>query len=264
MDNYTIPKASAIYVDLENMALTGEDLALEFDVSLVMERVAAYSRPILRKVYGNWHRFTKYGPAFMEAAFELVQCFSGTSGKNGVDIQLSVDALEGLILWQHINTVFLVTGDSDYCPLVRTLRKLDRQVIGIGWLASTSKVFREHCDEFWPYDEIIKTSAVSMKLANCAKLTLLLQQVFGDLQTAEWVRMSTLKSTMLKRDSAFDEKEHGFAKFSDFVVAHPFLLTRFSEESSDYLVKYLPNGVIMQNRKPSQNGSGHGVVMATG
>ena len=107
---------------------------------------------------------------------------------------------------------------------------------------------------------MIKTSEENQKLGNCAKLNLLLQQIFDDPPSADWVRMSALKNAMLNRDPAFDEKEYGFAKFSDFVTAHPHLVTKFSEESSDYLVRFWRNRIVRQNGKQSKNGSARGPV----
>jgi uncharacterized LabA/DUF88 family protein len=235
MNNATELRASGIFVDLENMA-NGQQ-GVHFDISQIMSRASAVSSPVLRKAYGNWGRFAPYRHDFMNEAFDLSQFFKMPSGKNGLDMQMSVDALEAIYLFPHIELLFLVTGDTDFCPLVRVLRKHGRQVIGIGWLKSTGKAFRQHCDDFWPYDEIAGLSTVKVKSMNSDALRNLINQAAADLNGNEWVKMSTFKDAILRRDPAFDEKNYGFTGFSKFVEAHPGLRSRFSERLSDYLVQ---------------------------
>lgn len=144
MSNITKLKASAIFVDLENIALASDRKGVRFNLLPIMAHISEISSPVLRKAYGDWGRFAKYRNDFIDKAFDLVQVFgNGVSGKNGVDIQMSVDAIETIFFFPHITTIFLVTGDSDYCPLVRMLRKHERSIIGISWLECTSKIFRE-------------------------------------------------------------------------------------------------------------------------
>lgn len=146
-------KVSSVFVDLENMV--GQRQGRRFDIAQIMSQVSEISTPVLRKAYGEWGRLAKfYRDDFIEQAFDLVQLFAISPGKNGLDIQMSVDSLEAIFLWPNISLVFLVTGDGDFCSLVRTLRRHGRQVIGIGWLEQTSKTFQKHCDEFWPYESL--------------------------------------------------------------------------------------------------------------
>lgn len=239
MNNSLDLNASAIFVDLENMV--GGEHGARFDISQVMNRVGKRGIPVLRKAYGNWGRYAPYRHDFINQAFDQVQLFNVTEVKNGLDIQMSVDALEAIFLFPHIKTIFLLSGDSDFCPLVRILRKHGRQVIGIGWLASTSKALREHCDEFWPYDELAGISTIERKSITSKALKYLISQVATELGPGEWVKMSTLKDAILRRDPAFDEKQYGYSSFSQFVDAYPDLQAKFSERFSDYLVR-LPGG----------------------
>lgn len=241
MCNSTVLKASAIFVDLENIA-HGEK-GDHFDISQIMARVNKINPPVLRKAYGDWGQFARYRSDFTDEAFDLVQV---AWGKNGVDIQMSVDALEAIFLFSHIGTIFLVTGDSDYCSLARVLRKHQRRVIGISWLESIGKAFRQHCDEFWPYDEIADTSVNGRNWINSEPVQQLILQATEDLGPGQSVRLSRLKEAMRRRDSSFDEKRHGFPKFKSFVEAHPDLVLRFSGETSEYLVT-LPGGRNVSN-----------------
>ena len=248
MGTLTELKASGIFVDLENMAVAGERQGVRFDLSRIMTRVGEISIPILRKAYGDWGRFATYQEDFVDRAFDLVQLFSTPPGKNGLDIQMSVDAVEAIILWPRIDIVFLITGDSDYCPLVRMLRKHGRQVIGIGWQHCTGKTFQEHCDEFWPYDELVGLSVVQ-KLRNCEGLQRLFSQVSAELEPDQWVDIGTFKKIMLRYDPSFNEKQYGFAKLSEFATAHPDLQVKSPDGSSGYLVQLPSSKCVERNGK---------------
>jgi len=249
MCNSTGLKASGVFVDLENMA-NGQK-GNHFDICKIMACVGKISAPVLRKAYGDWGRFAKHRTDFTSEAFDMIHYASMVSGKNGLDIQMTVDVLEAIFLLPHIATVFLLTGDSDYCPLVRILHKYERRVIGIGWSESTGKLFRRHCDDFWSCDEIAALPDNEQKWMNSKAINLLLGQVAEDLdlEPNDWVRMSTLKQAMLQRDPAFDEKQHGFSGFSQFVNAHPDLHSKFSQEISDYFVQLPGSTGVRRNGK---------------
>ncbi len=249
MNNVAELKTSSVFVDLENMAMAGERLGIRFDLAHLMTRVGQVSVPVLRKAYGDWGRFAKYQDDFVERAFDLIQLFSIASGKNGLDIQMSVDAMEAISLWPRITTTFLITGDSDYCPLVRMLRKHGRQVIGIGWLHCAGKAFQEHCDEFWPYDDMTGPSPSQQKFIDSEVVKRLISQAAAELGPGECVRMSILKDTLRHYDPTFDEKQYGFTKFSEFVAAYPDLQVKSSANSSHDLVQLPRCNYIEQNGK---------------
>jgi uncharacterized LabA/DUF88 family protein len=228
-------KKSAVFVDLENMA--GGETSERFDISNVMQSINKISIPVLKRSYGDWGRFARYRDDFTGESFDLVQVASRQSGKNGVDIQICVDALEAIFLFPHISLVFIIAGDSDYCPLVRVLRKHEREVIGIGWLASTGKLLHRHCDEFWSYDELVETFNLEHSWIHSNKVKSLLQQVTLDFGSEAWIRLSALKQALCRYDSTFDEKEHGFSCFSQFVKQHPDLQLEYAVSLSDYRVR---------------------------
>lgn len=247
MNHQPMTNASAIFVDMENMA-NGQK-GNQFDISQIMAYIGSSHPPILRKAYGNWGRFAKYQSSFTEAAFDLVQLSQSKSGKNGLDIHLTTDALEAIFLFPHLTTIFLVTGDSDYCPLVRKLRKHGRQVIGVAWAERTGEVFQQHCDEFRSYDEIIAALDSKQQLLHSENVKQLISQAFTELGHDKWISISILKTVMLRHDPMFDEKQYGFIKFSQFVDAHPDLKLKFSEEQSNYLVCLSINGNGSKNGK---------------
>lgn len=235
---------SAVFVDLENAAQARPDA--RFDIGQLMERVRGQTRPILRKAYGDWGRFASFRHDFLKEAFDQTQLFGlGASGKNGLDIQLSLDALEALFLFPNIEVVVLVTGDSDFCPLVRMLRRHGRKVIGVGWRHSTSRAFRDHCDEFWEYEGLVGLEAhrpISRgEVAADPTLRHLIDGCVARFGAGNWVKMSSLKDQFLSVDPSFDEGAWGFNTFGELVKNHPSLLTRFQENISDYIVR-LPGG----------------------
>lgn len=235
-------KASGIFVDVDNMVLGQQ--ADQFDIGRVMARVRQESPPLLRRAYGDWGRFAQLRPDFTREAFDLVQV---GAGKNGVDIQLAVDALEAIFFLPHIGTIYLVTGDSDYCALARVLRRHRRRVVGISWLDALAKNFREHCDEFWPYDELTGNGTPAQQWVRSERVRGLIRQAAALLGPGEWVKLSKLKIILLDLDPTFDEKKQGFAQFKDFVEAQPDLVLRFSDVIGEYEARLPADDRIARN-----------------
>lgn len=235
-------KASGIFVDVDNMVLGQQ--AEQFDIGRIMARVRQENPPVLRRAYGDWGRFATLRPDFTREAFDLVQV---GAGKNGVDIQLAVDALEAIFFLPHIGTIYLVTGDSDYCALARVLRRHRRRVVGISWLDALAKNFREHCDEFWPYDELPRITPEAQQWASSEPVRELIQQAAALLGPGHWVHLSALKTTLLDLGPAFDEKKYGFAQFKDFVDAQPDLVLRFSGVKNEYEARLPADDRIARN-----------------
>lgn len=244
MSNLTELKASGIFVDLENMARGSEQQGVHFDITRIMAHVGEISQPVLRKAYGEWGRFARYRTDFLDTAFDLVHLFTIAPGKNSLDIQMSVDAIEAIFLWPHISLVFLVTGDGDYCPLVRALRRHGRQVIGIGWLEHTSKTFQKQCDEFWPYDEIADFSTVGQRLVSLKTVIQPTSQTSGDIEP----RKSREKDGMLSENFAMQQKRNGSAKSAQLPDTRHDFEAQFSETLSDQLEQ------LLGKRQESTNG----------
>lgn len=154
--------ASAVFVDVENVAFAPRGVPGRFDLALVMDRIGRDSRPILRYAYADWGQHPGFRQMFLHQQFEAVQTSAINAGKNALDIQLAVDAVESVLVDDGPRIVYLLTSDSDFTPLVRTLRRHDRRIIGLGWRAKTNPVWRNHLDDFIAYEDLAGIAEVSV------------------------------------------------------------------------------------------------------
>jgi hypothetical protein len=145
---------SAVFVDLENMAINPDPDHPAFDLARVMKQVRVLSNPIVRMGFADWSKLPQYARTFVLQGFDQIQATYVSGSKNSADMQLCVDALEVVLLRREIEAVFLVSGDADFTPLARAVRRQGRQVIGIGWRDKASLVFRRNCDRFFAYEEL--------------------------------------------------------------------------------------------------------------
>ena len=145
---------SAVFVDLENMAINPDPDHPTFDLALVMKQVRFLSNPIVRMGFADWSKLPQFARSFVLQGFDQIQATYVTGSKNSADMQLCVDALEVVLMRKEIQAVFLVSGDADFTPLARAIRRQGRQVIGIGWRDKVSVVFRRSCDRFFAYEEL--------------------------------------------------------------------------------------------------------------
>ncbi len=150
----TLLPLSAVFVDVENMTVDRDQGIVGFDIDRVMDHVSKDTRPIVRKAYADWSRLRWFREGFLRAGFDQVQTTYVNRSKNTLDMQMCVDALESALLGPEIATVVLVTSDSDFSPLTRTLRRHGKHVIGVGWEAKVNGIFRSHCDLFVPYESL--------------------------------------------------------------------------------------------------------------
>lgn len=148
----------AIFADFENVAIGAEQAKYErFDISKVLERILVKGSVVVRKAYCDWGRYEKFKRAMHEANFELIDIpHLRQSGKNSADIRMVVDALDLCYTKPHIDTFVVISGDSDFSPLVSKLRENNKDVIGVGVKQSTSDLFVSNCDEFIFYDDIVR------------------------------------------------------------------------------------------------------------
>ena len=148
----------AMFCDFENVALGVRDANYEkFDIKLVLERLLLKGSIVLKKAYCDWDRYKGFKAAMHEANFELIEIpHVRQSGKNSADIRLVVDALDLCYTKSHVNTFVIVSGDSDFSPLVSKLRENDKYVIGVGVKHSTSDLLIANCDEFIFYDDLVR------------------------------------------------------------------------------------------------------------
>ena len=151
-------RSMALYCDFENIALGVRDAKYEkFDIKHVLERLLLKGQIVVKKAYCDWDRYKEWKRAMHEAAFELIEIpHVRQSGKNSADIRMVVDALDLCYTKSHVDTFVLITGDSDFSPLVSKLRENDKTVIGVGVKNSTSDLLIANCDEFIYYDDLVR------------------------------------------------------------------------------------------------------------
>ena len=150
----------ALFCDFENVALGVRETHHEkFDIKLVLERLLLKGSIVVKKAYCDWERYKGFKAPMHEASFELIEIpHVRQSGKNSADIRLVVDALDLCYTKSHVNTFVIISGDSDFSPLVSKLRENNKQVIGVGVKESTSDLLVTNCDEFIFYDDLVRES----------------------------------------------------------------------------------------------------------
>lgn len=215
--------ALAVLVDIENMARPGARNRGEFDIHLVMNRLAEKGRVVVKRAYADWSRYRDARRELMNAGLELIEMPSAREGaKNRADIKMAVDAMEIAYSRQHVDNFVIVSGDSDFTPLVGKLRELNKRVIGVGRDASSaSPLLIANCDEFFFYDSLASKAlphhatggGVRPDALSLLRETLMARQREGD----EHPQASAVKDSMRRRDPAFDEGEIGFSTFSKFL-----------------------------------------------
>jgi uncharacterized protein (TIGR00288 family) len=148
----------AVFLDLENIALGARDASYpSFDVEKVLERLLLKGHIVVKKAYCDFDRYKEFKRGLHEAAFELIEIpHVRQSGKNSADIRMVVDALDLCYTKGHVDTFVIISGDSDFSPLVSKLRENAKTVIGVGVRNSTSDLFINNCDEFIYYDDLVR------------------------------------------------------------------------------------------------------------
>ena len=157
----------AVFCDFENIALGAQDAKYEkFDIKAVLEKLLVKGSIVVKKAYCDWARYKEFKAPMHEAAFELIEIpHVRQSGKNSADIRLVVDALDLCYTKAHVDTFVIVSGDSDFSPLVSKLRENNKTVIGVGVKASTSDLLIKNCDEFIFYDDLVRATEAKRKQA---------------------------------------------------------------------------------------------------
>src|SRR5210317_493928 len=160
MNEKTETRNMALFCDFENVALGVRDAKYAaFDIQKVLERLLLKGSIVVKKAYCDWDRYKDFKGAMHEAAFELIEIpHVRMSGKNSADIRMVVDALDLCYTKSHVDTFVIISGDSDFSPLVSKLRENDKVVIGVGVKSSTSDLLMANCDEFIFYDDLVRQS----------------------------------------------------------------------------------------------------------
>ncbi|HDP26323.1 MAG TPA: NYN domain-containing protein [Deltaproteobacteria bacterium] len=262
----------ALFCDFENIALGVRDAKYtQFDVKKVLERLLLKGSIIVKKAYCDWERYKDYKPIMHEASFELIEIpHVRQSGKNSADIRMVVDALDLCYTKLHVDTFVIISGDSDFSPLVSKLRENNKVVIGVGVKNSSSDLLIANCDEFIFYDDLVRKSEAKKPKArkptpspksapgtpskaetkeNAEEdkkhkaLELVLETVealFDERGEEDKLWGSMVKQALRRRMPGFNESYYGFRSFSRLLEEardKKLLELELDEKSGSYIIK---------------------------
>lgn len=211
----------ALFIDFDNGQL---------DITRVLNALRERGIIILKKAYGDWAKFPQFRKTLAENGVDLVErptIFAG-GDKNGADIQLAVDALEACLTNQHIDVFAVVSGDSDFLPLISRLQAYNKKVVIIGMRQTTSSVVMKNCNEYLAYENIVDPLQATEAIVGESKETdpkdlpkafAILKRAIALLEDEDRsVDSSNLKQKMLQLSPTFDEKSFGFSQFKAFLA----------------------------------------------
>jgi uncharacterized protein (TIGR00288 family) len=267
MTEKTETRNMALFCDFENIALGVRDAKYAaFDIQKVLELLLLKGSIVVKKAYCDWDRYKVFKAAMHEAAFELIEIpHVRQSGKNSADIRMVVDALDLCYTKSHVDTFVIISGDSDFSPLVSKLRENNKVVIGVGVKSSTSDLLIANCDEFVFYDDLVResekprrgrhkpvtkkidkedsTKAEDKKQQDGLDLVLeTVEALLKDRGEQEKVWGSMVKQTLKRRKPGFNESYHGFRTFGQLLEeaqARNLLTLQLDEKSGGYIIKEL-------------------------
>jgi uncharacterized protein (TIGR00288 family) len=224
-------RSLAVFIDLENLAIGFQNQRkIKFDIQKVLERLVEKGKLIVKKAYADWSRYPLYTAPFHESAIELIEIPKRSqTGKNSADIRLVVDAID--LAWSkpHVDTFVIVSGDSDFSPLVSKLKENGKHVIGLGMKGSTSDLLRDNCDEFIYYEDLERQEQNEQQMATDLDTYLppnlpeRQREVFSLFIEAcyalrrenhEVLYASMIKDTMKRKKPSFDESYYGYRSFT--------------------------------------------------
>ena len=267
MTTSTTDATMAVYLDLENIALGARDANYpSFDVGKVLERLLLKGDIVVKKAYCDFERYKDFKRGLHEAAFELIEIpHVRQSGKNSADIRMVVDALDLCYTKGHVDTFVIISGDSDFSPLVSKLRENAKTVIGVGVKNSTSDLFLNNCDEFIYYDDLVRkersrrrpsaagpagppsraaTPPPETKGPDASEALDLvvetLDAVTEERGENEPIWGSMIKQAIKRRHPGFNERFYGFRSFNDLLAdaeKRGLLTLRPDEKSGGYTVR---------------------------
>ncbi len=220
-------RSLAMFVDLENLAMGFQNpRKTKFEIQKVLERLLEKGKLIVKKAYADWNRYQNYTAPFHEAAIELIEIPKRSqTGKNSADIRLVVDAMDLAWSKSHVDTFVIVSGDSDFSPLVSKLKENGKHVIGLGMKGSTSDLLRDNCDEFIYYEDLERQEQDEQQMATNLyadmpdrkrEVFTLLVEACNALQREnhEVLYASMIKDTMKRKKPSFDESYYGYRTFT--------------------------------------------------
>jgi uncharacterized protein (TIGR00288 family) len=237
----------ALFCDFENIALGVRDARYaQFDITRVLERLLLKGSIVVKKAYCDWERYKEFKAGMHHAGFELIEIpHVKQSGKNSADIRMVVDALDLCYTKPHVDTFVVISGDSDFSPLVSKLRENNKGVIGVGVKNSTSDLLIANCDEFIYYDDLVREQAKSRRAprkrasAQTATATqaggetkdsdakdedkkqeafdlvlATIEALFAERGAEDKIWGSMVKQTLKRRSPGFNESYYGFRSFN--------------------------------------------------
>jgi uncharacterized protein (TIGR00288 family) len=258
----------AVFCDFENVALGVRDAKIaSFDIRKVLERLLLKGNIVVKKAYCNWERYKDFKGEMHEAAFELIEIpHVRMSGKNSADIRMVVDALDLCYTKSHVDTFVIISGDSDFSPLVSKLRENNKTVVGVGVKNSTSDLLISGCDEFIYYDDLVRgeshgRSAKREKTAKAATKTPATpddrrqegidlavetaEDLFAERDAEEKVWGSMVKQAIKRRKPGFNESYYGFKTFGKLLEEardRRLIDLEFDSKSGGYIITRVAAG----------------------
>ena len=244
----------AVFIDFENLALGfhGKRKS-KFEISKVLERLVEKGKVVVKKAYADWSRFSEYTRALHEEGIELIEIPKRSqTGKNSADIRLCVDAIDLAWAKEHITTFVIVSGDSDFSPLVSKLKENGKHVIGLGMKQSTSDMLRDSCDEFIYYEDLERVQTTTITLPELGISTkqqeafsILMESIVALMrENKEVLWSSMIKDTIRRKRPIFDESYYGYRTFSSLLEdaqKHGLVQLRTDQRSGTYVVAGLGN-----------------------
>ncbi|MFA4969692.1 MAG: NYN domain-containing protein [Sulfuritalea sp.] len=263
----------ALFCDFENVALGVRDAKYaQFDINKVLERLLLKGSIVVKKAYCDWARYKEFKAPMHEASFELIEIpHLRQSGKNSADIRMVVDALDLCYTKSHVDTFVIISGDSDFSPLVSKLRENNKRVIGVGVKAATSDLLAANCDEFIFYDDLVRElpakkqrserkapAKVASSTAKTAApksdekaedpkrqeaIDLVVETVealVAERGEDEKIWGSMVKQTLKRRKPGFSESYYGYRSFGELLedaMKHKLLVLEREEKSGQHIIR---------------------------
>ncbi len=268
MTHATETTIMALFCDFENIALGVRDADYaKFDIAKILERLLLKGNIVVKKAYSDWERYKDFKATMHEASFELIEIpHVRQSGKNSADIRMVVDALDLCYTKEHVDTFVVISGDSDFSPLVSKLRENNKTVIGVGVKNSTSDLLIANCDEFIYYDDLVRREQPRERTRSGRRSRKAAQgpggkaaQPSGDKKGEAWALIvetyqalleergeeekiwgSMIKQTLKRRNPGFSESYYGFRSFGELLEeaeARGILELERDEKSGGFVVK---------------------------
>jgi uncharacterized protein (TIGR00288 family) len=253
----------AVFLDLENIAIGAHEAQFPaFEIRKVIERLLLKGHIVVKKAYCDFDRYKAFKRGLHEAAFELIEIpHVRQSGKNSADIRMVVDALDLCYTKSHVDTFVIISGDSDFSPLVSKLRENAKTVIGVGVKKSTSDLFISNCDEFIYYDDLVRGEAAKKRRtvqppAPASKvspgkdnslsvdraldlLTKTVEALRAERGEDYPIRGSLVKQAIKRQNPGFNERAHGFRAFNELLLEaqqRGFLKLEDDKQAGTYIV----------------------------